>query len=57
MKVLRIFGYSVQFGTKIVYYNDKDQGRSQTSRQEEASFECLKGEPLGDLGACSPRKF
>ena len=47
MKVLRKFGYSVQFGTKIAYYNDKDQDRSQTSRQDEASFECLKREKLG----------
>ena len=27
MKVLRIFGCSVQFGTRIEYYDDKDQGR------------------------------
>ena len=34
------------------------QGRSQTSEQDEASFERQRREPLtGGLGACRPRKF
>ena len=38
----------------LILQNSKCQGRSQTSEQDEASFERRRGEPLGGLGACAP---
>ena len=35
----------------------KDQGRSQTSEHDEASFERQRREPLGGSGGMHPRKF
>ena len=44
--------------TRSVSFEILYQGRSQTSEQDEASFERQRREPLtGGLGACRPRKF